>query len=233
MYYNSTRYRKPYGKGSYPKRTPSKEFTPDEVFGAAVAAQELNKGYIKEPTYGHPIDGNYKIVNRPNKEEVRNILMNKTMTPEHIEQGKAIRTHYQGLLFKLVGGQLNDFLSTTLRVASKEMFTDVDTYDLAVVSSLPSCYARDLNKENIDELVKNSAHVGTVGSKIMGEFEILKSTFSMKWQTWIINAKMGNDIFFFFFKEDLGTGTKKFLSAQIKQHCDDNVTKLTRIKVIK
>jgi hypothetical protein len=229
MYNKFASYRKP-----FVKRIASKEFTPEEVFGAAVAAQELNKSYIKVPVYSTPdADGNYKIVNKPNKEEMRDILMNKTMTPEQIEQGKVVRFHYQGLLLRLVGNQINDFQTTALKVASKEMFNDVDNYDLAVIASLPSCYARDLANETVTELAKGSKHIGTVGSKVMGEFEIVKSIFSMKWQSWIINAKMGNDMFFFFFREDLGTGSKKFLSAQVKGHGDDNVTKLGRVKIIK
>lgn len=217
------------------KAGPTVTWSTDHVFAAAVAAQEQNGEYVKNPAYD-PETG--KLVRQTNKELMRNMLLNnQQFTEEQKEQGIAVRQHYQGLLFEELSGELRGFLSTALKVATRESFCNRDLLDLAVAAALPGCYQRDLARKAAEaerkELSKNSAPYGAPGQRVKGEFEIVQCNWSQKWNCWTVNAVMGGNLFFFFFKTQLTQGSKVNLAATVKNYRDSNVTQLNRVKVVK
>ena len=67
------------------------------AFAAAVAAHDINSGYVKSEKQ----DANGQITVRPNKVVMRELLeQDPVFTAEQIEKGLAVREHYQKLLFE-------------------------------------------------------------------------------------------------------------------------------------
>ena len=117
---------------SYSKSAPLKTCSAEQVFAAAVAAQQQNGDYLKyeqrDPETG-------AVVRKPNKQLMRELL-EQELTPEQLAEGEAVREHYQRLLFQQMTGELKDFLVSALRVSSRESFANNDWLDLAIVAAL-------------------------------------------------------------------------------------------------
>lgn len=213
--------------------TPLKTYSAEQVFAAAVAAQETNGEYVKQEQRDPETNA---VTVRTNKELMREFL-EQELTDAQRAQGQQIRNHYQKLLFRQMTGELKDFLATALRVSTKEEFANNDWLDLAIVASLPSCYQRDVAREmaqnQLQQMSSASQTVGTVGERITGEFEIVQSHWSQKWNLWTINARRGNDLFFFFNHTQLTPGQTVALAGTIKGYRDGNITQLNRVKLTK
>ena len=218
------------GKG---KGMSLKTYPASQVFAAAVAAQEHNGEYRKyeqrDPETG-------AVTARPNKELMREFL-EQELTPEQLAEGEAVREHYQRLLFQQMTGELKDFLVSALRVSSRETFANNDWLDLAIVAALPSCYQRDVFRENAREarekIAAASQPVGQPGERITGEFQVVQCNWSPKWNVWTVNAQQDSNLFFFFLPREVQPGQVLRLTATVKHHRDGNVTQLNRVRVAK
>ena len=92
------------------------QFTADQVWGAAVAADRINGGYIKEPVYARNLD---VIEKEPNKVIVKRWLRENSfgaITEADLEQGRTIRHYFNGLLLKELSGKINDFERQALKI---------------------------------------------------------------------------------------------------------------------
>lgn len=217
---------------NYRSKSPAlKMYSADQVFGAAVAAQELNGEYLK---YAQTDPETGAVKRRPNKELMRQYL-EADLTENQRAQAQAIRAHYQKLLFQQMTGELKDFLASALRVSTRPEFANNDWLDLAIVAALPSCYQRDVAREAAEaqreEIAQNSVPVGQPGERITGEFTVVQSRWSQKWNMWTVNAQQNGNLFFFFLKQQVYPGDVIKISGTVKHHRDGNTTQLNRVRI--
>jgi hypothetical protein len=155
------------------------------------------------------------------------------ITDDDREQGKKVRAFYQALTFKILQGkQLSEFDNTTMLISNREVITS--TYDIAVIASLPSCYERGVLRQTADQRVSfaTGGFIGKANDKITTSIEVLKSVFSIKWNTNYVTGITSDDqVVFFAYKEALDIGKVLNINGTVKAH-RDNSTQLNRVKVI-
>ena len=219
----------------YRARTNTKKVTvnhnADDVWSAACAAQRMNGSYIKFTMISESDPAETKLSNRMIVEQL--LADTFIITDQDREQGKKVRAFYQAYTFKILQGkQLNEFDNTTMLISNRDVITS--TYDIAVIASLPSCYERGVVRQTADQRVNfaTGGFIGKANDKVSASIEVLKSVFSMKWNTNYVTGITSNDqVVFFAYKEALDIGKVIDIQGTVKAH-RDNSTQLNRVKVI-
>lgn len=199
-------------------------FNADNVWAAACAAQRISGKYVKYP------DGEFKT----NRSIVDSFLENPgLLTDIDREQGQVVRTYYKGLSFKILAGiKLNEFDHTALTISNRDVIESL--YDIAVITSLPSCYDRSVKREDIESRIRNAdgGFVASVGSKVRVTVEVIRTVFSQNYQCWFITGiTKENQALFFSYRQQLEVGATVEVAGTVKAH-RDNSTQLSRVKVI-
>lgn len=197
-----------------------------DVWGAAAAAQRINGSYVK---FIDAEDPNPKQINRA---IVKELLADTTrITAEDRIAGEQVRSYYKGFTFKLLQGKaLNEFDNAAMRIASQDQITS--PYDIAVITSLPSCYERGAKRDQVNSRLDRASggFIGSPGDKVTLEVEILRSTFSQQYNTCFVTGLTSKDQrVFFAYKQALERGLVK-ITGTVKAH-RDNSTQLNRVKV--
>ena len=198
----------------------------DDAWAAACQAQRLNQGYIK-------VDADAP-TGQTNRKLVLDFIANPSkITDEDREQGKLVRQFYQAFTFKILKGiKLSEFDNTAMLIANRE--TIETNYDIAVLTSLPSCYERGMKRQTVDQRVAfaTGGFIGHLTDKVSVSIEVLKSFYSQQWDTNYVTGITSDDqVLFFAFKQQLEVGKVFNLQGTVKAH-RDNVTQLNRVKVI-
>jgi hypothetical protein len=203
----------------------------DDVWSAACAAQRINGSYIKFTMISESDPAVTKLSNRMIVEQL--LADTFIITDQDREQGKKVRAFYQAYTFKILQGkQLNDFDNTTMLIANRDVITS--TYDIAVIASLPSCYERGVVRQSADQRINfaTGGFIGKANDKVTASIEVLKSVFSMKWNTnYVTGITTDDQVVFFAYKEALDIGKVLDIQGTVKAH-RDNSTQLNRVKVI-
>jgi len=221
------------GTTTYRKRVTTKvvNYNADDVWGAACAAQRINGSYIKLSVISESDPATTKLSNRMIVERLLADLSG--ITDEDREQGVKVRAFYQAYTFKILQGkQLSDFDNTAMLIANRDVITG--NYDVAVIASLPSCYERGVVRQSADQRINfaTGGFIGKANDKVTASIEVLKSVFSMKWNTNYVTGITTNDqVVFFAYKEALDIGKVLDIQGTVKAH-RDNSTQLNRVKVI-
>ena len=212
----------------------------DNVWGAAVAAQRINGSYVKETQYkiDPEMPSNTVIDKRRNRDIMADILANPAvLTVEDIAQGQECRKFLQNdITFRALKGRLTDFDSSTSKVIAVEDEFDTVKHklELAVVACLPSSHARSLERQAIQERVRQTsgALIGTPGVKVQLAVEIVKSNYSQQWNTWYATGVTAdNSAVFFAYRQELAKGAKHTIVGTVKAHRDGS-TQLNRVSII-
>jgi hypothetical protein len=155
------------------------------------------------------------------------------ITEADYEQGKKVRAFYQAYTFKILQGkQLSEFDNTAMVIANRDTITS--EYDVAVISSLPSCYERGVVRQTVEQRINfaTGGFIGPIGNKVSTSIEVLKSVFSQKWMTNYVTGITSDDqVVFFSYKNELEVGKMYDIYGTVKAH-RDNTTQLNRVKVI-
>ena len=206
-------------------------YNADDVWSAACAAQRINGSYIKLSVISESDPATTKLSNRMIVEQLLADL--SSITDEDREQGVKVRAFYQAYTFKILQGkQLSDFDNTAMLIANREVITG--NYDVAVIASLPSCYERGVVRQSADQRINfaTGGFIGKANDKVTASIEVLKSVFSMKWNTNYVTGITSDDqVVFFAYKEALDIGKVLNINGTVKAH-RDNSTQLNRVKVI-
>ena len=206
-------------------------YNADDVWSAACAAQRINGSYIKLSVISESDPATTKLSNRMIVEQLLADL--SSITDEDREQGVKVRAFYQAYTFKILQGkQLSDFDNTAMLIANREVITG--NYDVAVIASLPSCYERGVVRQSADQRVNfaTGGFIGKANDKVTASIEVLKSVFSMKWNTnYVTGITTDDQVVFFAYKESLDIGKVLNINGTVKAH-RDNTTQLNRVKVI-
>jgi len=206
-------------------------YNADDVWGAACAAQRINGSYIKLSMVSESDPATTKLSNRMIVEQLLTDLSG--ITDEDREQGVKVRAFYQAYTFKILQGkQLSDFDNNAMLIANRDVITG--NYDVAVIASLPSCYERGVVRQSADQRINfaTGGFIGKANDKVNASIEVLKSVFSMKWNTnYITGITTDDQVVFFAYKEALDIGKVLDIQGTVKAH-RDNSTQLNRVKVI-
>ena len=209
----------------------------DNVWGAAVAAQRINGSYVKEDLYDYD-DNSPKIVKRRNRDIMVDILANPAqLTVEDIAQGQECRKFLQNdITFRALKNKLTEFDGSISKVLAVE--DDFDTVkhklELAVVACLPQSHARSLERQAIQERVRQTSGelIGNPGDKVTLAVEIVKSNYSQQWNTWYATGVTpDNSAVFFAYRQELARGAKYTIQGTVKAHRDGS-TQLNRVSII-
>jgi len=211
----------------------------DNVWGAAVAAQRINGSYVKETQ--HRLDdtiGTIIVDKRRNRDIMLDILANPAqLTVEDIAQGQECRKFLQNdITFRALKNRLTEFDGSVSKVLAVE--GDFDTvkhkYELAVVACLPQSHTRSLERQAVQDRVRQTSGevIGAPGIKVQLAVEIVKSNYSQQWNTWYATAVTAdNSAVFFAYRQELARGAKHTIVGTVKAHRDGS-TQLNRVSII-
>jgi hypothetical protein len=162
------------------------------------------------------------------------LLVDTTLiTDESREEGKKVRAFYQAYTFKILQGkQLSEFDNAAMVIANRDIITS--EYDVAVISSLPSCYERGVKRQTVDQRINfaQGGFIGQVGNKVSTVVEVLRSTFSHTYNVNFVTGINSDDqVVFFAYKSELEVGKMYDIYGTVKGY-RDNTTQLNRVKVI-
>lgn len=209
------------------------QFTADQVWACAAAAERINGGYFKEDQWMHNATPPYRS-KVANKTLVKQWLRTNDfveVTEADYEAGRKARDHFKSYTFKAIAGQLNEFQQTAMRIATKDEFTGRDMYDFAVISCLPSVALRDrAHTELKREIYASEPLPGNVGDAIIGDITVIRTRYSQEYGKYRIDARMGDSIVDFWHTKELKGELK--IKAKIKQQRGNKATQLNYVKII-
>lgn len=210
------------------------EFTADQVWGCAAAAHRINGGYVKEPVWSYPVDGQPVLSRDSNKNMVKRWLREQDfsqITAADYDAGNTYRNHFKTYTLLALKGTLNDFQSTAMRIAAKDQFTGRDLYDFAVVACLPSVSERDqAHTEFKRDLYHSEPLEGTPGDVITCDMVTISCRWNANYGKYRITGRI-NDSFVDFYHSTEFEGTVR-IKAKIKQQRGDKTTQLNYVKKI-
>jgi hypothetical protein len=206
------------------------QFTADQVWACAAAAQRINDGYFKEPAFEPESN---TLLRKANKTMVKDWLRENNfleVCEDDYAAGRQAREHFKSYMLLAMTGSLNDFQQTAYKIATKEEFTGRDLYDFAVISCLPSVAQRDQQRTDIKrELYSSEPLVGNEGDAIVGDITVLKSYYSQEYAKHKITARMGEAFVDFWFGKELAGDLR--IKGKIKRIRGDKTTQLNYVKI--
>jgi hypothetical protein len=210
------------------------QFTADQVWACAVAAQRINGEYLKEPIWGQSDSGEDKLIKDANKLMVKHWLRTENfslVTTADYDHGREIRNYFNGYLLKQISGKINEFEQTALRIAQMEEFTGRNLLEFAVISCLPSVMLREQDRRELKDAINSSTQLtGDVGDKIQGVIDVFRCDYQQMYDKFKVQARMGDSYVNFWFGSRVdGTVT---IRAKIKAQRGDNTTQLNFVKII-
>ena len=207
------------------------QFTAEQVWACAAAAQRINGDYLKEDQRDHHTG---LVVKTANKLLVKDWLRTNNyslVTAADILAGQTARNHFKSYTLLAIAGRLNEFQTTAMQLAAKEEFTGRDMYDFAVISCLPSVSLRDAaNAELKREIYTSEQLHGAEGDRIQGEVTVINTRFNPDYNKHKIRGRMGESFVDFWFGSAL-EGTVN-IKAKIKSQRGDKTTQLNYVKVL-
>jgi hypothetical protein len=210
-------------------------FTAEQVWGLAVAADRINGGYFKEDVYVMENQCT-KRVTQANKLMLKEWLRDGMLTEataEDITKGREVRHYFNGFLLKELSGRINDFERQALKIAQLEEFTGRNLLEFAIVSCLPAAMLREQSRKELDSDIRNSTQLtGTVGDKIQGEVEIIKCHYSQEYNKFRITAKLVDSFVDFWYNSKMEAGDRITIKAKIKSVRANNTTQLNYVKKV-
>ncbi len=208
------------------------EFTADQVWALAAAAQRINEGYFKDDVYDFAVDQKNP-VKRANKAMLKTWLRENTLnvaTEEDYAAGRRARDHFKSYTLLALAGRLNDFQNTAMQLAAKDTFTGRDLYDFAVISCLPSVALRDVERNEIKREIYASEQLqGNEGDIVVGDITVISTRFNADYNKYKITARMGESFIDFWFSKELRGELK--IKGKIKRQRGDKTTQLNYVKI--
>ena len=209
------------------------QFTADQVWACAAAAQRINGGYLKMDEWMHNATPPYRS-KQANKDMVKEWLRTNNfseVTEEDYAAGRKARDHFKGYTLLAIAGRLNDFQQTAMRIATKDEFTGRDMYDFAVVSCLPSVALRDAAHTELKREIYQSEQLpGAVGDTIVGDITVIRTRYSQEYNKYRIDARMGESIVDFWHTKELKGELR--IKGKIKQQRGNKATQLNYVKIV-
>ena len=210
------------------------EFTADQVWALAAAADRINGGYLKEAVYDFEVDQRNPVKDT-NKSMIKGWLRTNDFsmaTEADYAAGRQARDHFKSYVMLAMAGKLNEFQQTAMRIAAKDSFTGRDMYDFAVIGCLPEVARRDQQRTELKrEIYASEQLTGNVGEVIIGEITVLQSRYNPNYGKHRISARMGESFIDFWFSKELKGELK--IKGKIKNvRSGEKTTALNYVKII-
>lgn len=204
-------------------------FTADQVWACAAAADRINGGYFKEPVYSSTLN---VIEKEPNKVMVKRWLRENTfgmVTEEDYAAGRSYRDHFKTYTLLAMAGNLNDFQQTAMRVAAMDEFTGRNMLEFAIVSCLPATARRDQERTELKrELFSAPQLDAAVGETVIGDIDVISCSYNQLYNKYLVKARMGESHVNFYMGQRI-EGTLR-IKGKVKAHRGDNTTSLNYVK---
>jgi hypothetical protein len=210
------------------------EFTADQVWACAAAAQRINGEYLKEDQWMHNATPPY-LAKRANKALVKEWLRTNDfleVTESDYAAGRKARDHFKGYTLLMIAGKLNEFQQTALKIATKDVFTGRDMYDFAVVSCLPSVAERDQQRTELKrEIYASEQLMGEVGDTIAGDITVIQCRYNQNYNKFRVQARMGDSFIDFWHTKEL-TGELRIKGKIKNVRSGEKTTQLNYVKIL-
>ena len=209
------------------------EFTADQVWGLAVAADRINGGYFKEAVWGPSDSGEDRKLKEANKVMVKQWLREgHEAHVDDVEKGREYRKFFNSYTLKALMGNLSDFDRQALRIAQIDEFTGKNMLEFAIISCLPSAARREQERTDLKRELFTSVQLnGEVGEVIRGDIEVLGCSFSQMYNKFKIKARMGEAFIDFWLGQSLDKGATVTVQGKIKAVRGDKTTQLNFVKI--
>ena len=206
------------------------EYSADQVWAIAVRVDRINGGYVKLPVYHETLD---VVKTEPNKVMVKDLIRNNYQpTESEIEEGRAVRSHFNSYTFLALAGKLNDFQHQALGIAQLDEFHNKQMLEFSIISCLPDVARRDrARKEFMQALYASEPLQGAEGDKISGYMTVESCRFSPNYNKFRIQGRMGESFVDFWFGRELLVGANLPVKGKIKRLRGDKTTQLNFVRV--
>lgn len=198
-----------------------------DAWASACAAYRLNDNqYLKA---GFITDGR-----RPNQQIVAELLANpEDITEDDRSQGQTVRDYISKVVtMATLKGTLDTWGQEMARASQLDSVTD--SYDLHIIASLPSTYARYLERERVhDRLTGTSTEYNAqLGDKIELDVEVLENKYSQKWATYYVTVvDTDNRAWYFAHRQSLKKGQQYTIRGTVKRLAD-RMVQLNRVRLL-
>jgi hypothetical protein len=210
------------------------EFTSDQVWAYAVAADRINGGYVKQDEWMMSATPPY-LAKRANKLLVKEWLRQNHCgedTEADWETGRQFRQHFNSYTFLALQGRLNDFQHQALKIAQMDKFTGRNLLEFAIISCLPDVARRDqAHKQHQAKLRESTPIRAAEGDRVMGYLTVEQCRFNPNYNKFRIQGRMGESFVDFWFGRELLVGANLLVKGKIKRHRPDNSTQLNFVRV--
>ena len=210
----------------------------DDVWAAAVLADQVNGGYVKDTEYRMDEDGRQHVVRETNRFIVMDTLQNhpERITDDLRIEGMILRDQLaQDLTLRTLKGTTTDFDNSIRQVLAVTdcMYTVTHRFEMAVIPSLPRSMRETVRRADVDAVLRECAPIRAVpDSKVELEVRVVKSFYSRNYNVYFITAVTEDrGAVMFSLKENFVFNTHLKIRGNVREHADQ-LTRLNRVKVL-
>jgi len=211
------------------------EFTAEQVWACAAAAERINGGYLKEDQWMHNATPPY-LDKTANKTLVKNWLRTSDfveLTEADYAAGREARQHFNSYTLLALKGAMNEFQVNAMKVAAMETFTGRNLYEFAIISCLPSVAARDRARNELSREIWFSDQLSyDVGDTVISDITVLSAAYVQDYGKFHIKARLNDSYVSFYFAAEMKKGETVRIKAKVKAHRSDKTTQLNYVKKI-
>jgi hypothetical protein len=210
----------------------------DDVWAAAVLADQVNGGYVKLTEYRIDEDGRQHVVRETNRFIVMDTLQNhpERITDDLRIEGMILRDQLaQDLTLRTLKGTTTDFDNSIRQVlaVTDRMYTVTHRFEMAVIPSLPQSMRETVRRADVDAVLRECGPISAVpDSKVELEVRVVKSFYSRNYNVYFITAVTKDQgAVMFSLKENFAFNTELKIRGNVREHAD-TLTRLNRVKVL-
>ena len=211
----------------------------DDVWAAAVLADRINSGYVKDTEYRlDPDTGRQSVVRETNRFIVQDTLQNRPqeITDELRAEGRVLREQIaQDLMLRTLKGTISSFdngVREALAVTDR-MYTVSHRHELAVIPCLPAALRRSQRQAEVDHLLRGCGPISAQpGTRVDLAVRVVKCIYSRHYNVYFVTAVTDDQgAVVFANREQWEFGTNLTIRGNVRDH-DSYLTRLNRVKVL-
>ena len=210
----------------------------DDVWAAAVWADQVNQGYVKTAEHRwNPELEQSELVRDTNRVIMFAALADPTSITDDLRAaGRKLREQLaQDLTLRTLKGTTNDFDRSVGQVlAVTDCFVPSrHRYELAVLPCLPTVARRSQHRADRDAVLRQCDKLTAVpGTKVTLKVRVLSTFYSQNYHVYFVTAvTQDQQAVMFSYKNNIDADTVLEIRGTVREHCAQH-TRLNRVKVI-